>query len=288
MKLNKDRLKAFYQVAIDKNFHKAADNLCISQSALSQRVMKLEQEIEATLIIRGNNGITLTAAGAVLFDYVRNIESLEQDVLNRISGYSSADGHGNLRIATYSSILRSVIMPALAPLIENSNDVHVEFFSRELRDLPAMLKSGEVDFIILDYFIDQDKLGCQKIGEEGLIHIRSKRKQADEVFLDHDSEDTTTFQFFKSQNVIKENIHRRFYNDIYGIIDGVKLGAGQAIVSEHLITDTDEIEVVNYSKKLSNAVYLYYHENRFLTEFHQRIITTLVENAKLFLTPNKI
>ncbi|MDN3650405.1 LysR family transcriptional regulator [Reinekea marina] len=237
------------------------------------------------MIIRGNNGITLTSAGAFLFDYVRNIESLEIEVLNRIAGYSRANGHGNLRIAAYSSILRSVVMPALAPLIESSNGVHVEFFSRELRDLLPMLKSGEVDFIILDHLLEQNKLVCRKIGEESLIHIKSKRKRSKEAFLDHDSEDKTTFQFFKYQNLKQDNIQRRFYNDIYGIIDGVKLGAGQAIVSKHLISNSDDIEVVPYNNKVSNTVYLYYHEHRFLTDFHQRIIKTIIERSKIFLNP---
>jgi DNA-binding transcriptional LysR family regulator len=286
MKLNNERLRAFYQAAIDRNFHRAADSLCITQSALSQRVMKLEQDIEATLFIRGNEGISLTSAGSVLFDYVRNLENLEQETLNRIAGHNDENGRGNLRIATYSSILRSAIMPALAKLITESKDLHVEFFSRELRDLPAMLKSGEVDFIILDHLIEKDKISSSFLGDEHLVHVRHHNHSAeDQVFLDHDVEDLTTFQFFRFQNHEPGQLRRRFYNDIYGIIDGVKLGAGQAIVSHHLITNEPDIIVVPYGKTMTHPVYLYFHENRYLTEFHKKVIETLKENTNTYLTP---
>ena len=66
MKLNTDRLNAFYQVALDKSFCKAADTLCITQSALSQRVLKIEQEVGSKLLIRGNDGIGLTEQGKLV------------------------------------------------------------------------------------------------------------------------------------------------------------------------------------------------------------------------------
>ncbi|MCK4709357.1 MAG: LysR family transcriptional regulator, partial [Gammaproteobacteria bacterium] len=229
MELNSNRLKAFYQVAIDRNFHKAAENICISQSALSQRILKLEQEIKTTLLIRGSEGIKLSDAGTILFKYVQNLNSMEQETLNLIAGYSTGKSHGSLRIATYSSILQSAIMPALKPLIRRYPETHVEFFNRELRDLPGMLKSGEADFIVIDYFMEAVNLTKNQIGEEHLVHIQNNQQlNDDQVFLDHDADDMTTYNFFNLQNIKNLNIKRNYYDDIYGIINGVKLGYGQA------------------------------------------------------------
>ncbi|RBP49365.1 LysR family transcriptional regulator [Arenicella xantha] len=84
MKLNTDRLNTFYQVALDKNFCKAAETFWITQSGLSQRVLKLEQEIGTHLFIRSPDGVAMTHQGRVLFDYVSNLQAREQDVLNEV------------------------------------------------------------------------------------------------------------------------------------------------------------------------------------------------------------
>ena len=88
MKLNNERLRAFYQAALDKSFHKAAANIFITQSALSQRISKLEQEMEATLFVRNPDGVRLTEAGAILFEYVRDLVCREQEIISRVAGRS--------------------------------------------------------------------------------------------------------------------------------------------------------------------------------------------------------
>lgn len=284
MNINRDRLLAFYQVAISKNFHKAAEYLCITQPALSQRVLKLEQELETTLFIRGHEGVTLTDAGTMLLDYARSVVSMEQEVLARISGKSQSQNCGILRIAAYSSILRSVVIPALKPIIEGSQDIHVEFFSRELHELPLMLKSGEVDFILLDYIAEITNFDFVEIGVEELVHVRHRENNNPrQAFLDHDALDMTTYRFFKSQGLAEVNLKRCFYDDIYGIIDGVSLGLGQAVVSGHLVGERKEIRVVPHDIPVVNPVVLYYHRHRYLPPLHREVIEHLTLNARQFL-----
>ncbi len=105
MKLNTDRLNAFYQAALDKSFCQAADTLCITQSALSQRVLKLEQELGTNLLIRSPEGIGLTEQGKALFDYVSDLQAREQDVLNKVTG-RSAIANGIIRVGAFSLLWR--------------------------------------------------------------------------------------------------------------------------------------------------------------------------------------
>ena len=92
---------------MDRNFHIAASNLCITQSALSQRVSKLEQEIEASLLVRGVDGAKLTEAGSVLFEYVRDLQYREQEVINRATGRSSASS-GILRLSASKELSQRI------------------------------------------------------------------------------------------------------------------------------------------------------------------------------------
>jgi len=285
MKLNTDRLNAFYQVALDKNFCKAADSLCITQSALSQRVLKLEQEVGTNLLIRSPEGIGLTEPGKTLFNYVSDLQAREQDVLNQISG-RSAIANGIIRIGAFSSVMRSVVMPSLISLINSPNQLKVEFFSKELRELPDLLLSGEVDFIVVDKEIKDQRIQSQLLGQETLVHIRNKTlaHQPDPpIFLDHDAHDMTTYRFFAAQNKQNFEFDRCFYDDVYGLLDGVRMGFGEAIISKHMVKQNDVIEIVPHQQEPQSPVILCYIKNRYLSSLQKEVIEFLQVNVPKFL-----
>jgi len=285
MKLNTDRVNAFYQAAIDRNFCKAADVLCITQSALSQRILKLEQELGTNLLIRGSDGIAMTESGKVLFDYVFEANTREQEVLNKVSG-RSAMANGIIRIGAFSSVMRSLVMPALIPLINSPLQLKAEFLSRELRELPQLLLSGEVDFILTYDEIQDAGIECCLIGHETMVHIRNKNEDlrpASPCFLDHDVFDMTTFHFFSEQGLDQLEFDRSFYDDVYGLIDGVRMGFGEAIVSKHMIEEDDVIEIVKHEKTIELPIRLSHPKNRYVSNLQKQVIENLTLNIPKYL-----
>ena len=65
------QLRCFRAVAEQGRFTAAADHLCLSQSAVSQAVAGLEKTLNAALLTRGRDGVTLTAAGIAALAEVR-------------------------------------------------------------------------------------------------------------------------------------------------------------------------------------------------------------------------
>ncbi|OIQ26545.1 LysR family transcriptional regulator [uncultured Vibrio sp.] len=61
-----DQLRAFCQLAEDANYRIAAEKLCITQSALTKKIQRLEESIETPLFDRGRQGAKLTLAGETL------------------------------------------------------------------------------------------------------------------------------------------------------------------------------------------------------------------------------
>ena len=66
-------LKAFLEVNRSRHFGRAADNLFISQSAISARIKQLEEELGQRLFTRDRNNIELTAAGTKFLKYAESI-----------------------------------------------------------------------------------------------------------------------------------------------------------------------------------------------------------------------
>lgn len=280
LSLNADRLNAFYQIVLDRHFTKAAGNLCITQSALSQRIQKLEEEVKTTLLIRRPDGVEPTEAGRLLFDYVQNRIVAERETLQTVRGHSG-EALGIVRIAGYSSVMRSVIMPAVRPLLTDSTAISIEFFCREYRELLGMLKTGEADFVVHEAGQPFANATEVPLGREVLVHIRNRAlheshdPDAIPVFLDHDLEDMTTYRFFSQQGQPDKEFYRSFYDDVYGLLDGVKLGFGEAVISEHLVRDDPSLVIIPHPVKVEIPFSLYFNTNKLMTKLHKAVVACL-------------
>ena len=70
------RLRAFAAIARCGSVSKAAEELYVSQPAVSKHLAALERELGQRLVTRGRHGAALTPAGHVLADYVLRAEAL--------------------------------------------------------------------------------------------------------------------------------------------------------------------------------------------------------------------
>jgi DNA-binding transcriptional LysR family regulator len=97
-------LRYLVAVAEAGTFTRAAEQLFIAQPTLSQQVRRLEQIVGTPLLVRGREGVRLTAAGAVLLDAARDVLSL---VDHGVSRTRQAAGLGRPRLR--------VVLPADLP-----------------------------------------------------------------------------------------------------------------------------------------------------------------------------
>src|SRR3989344_5573799 len=251
MSISSIQLDAFIAVSKHGGFSVAAKVLGITQSALSQRILNLEKDLEASLIIRESTGIRLTELGQKLLRYCQSKEHLEEEFLVTLKAKSVKDISGIVRIGGFSTITQSVLIPILANITKDFPNVQIEVTSEELRDLPSMLASGQVDFIFLTKPLDKQGVKNHLVGyeENVLIQPNSKKFRAD-VFLDHDQDDTTTFDFFKLQGKKIPYLKRNYLDEIYTIVEGVKHGMGRAVVPIHIANTVKGVEVVPGYKSL--------------------------------------
>lgn len=77
MSLNLRLLRIFATVARRKSFSRAAEELIISQPAVSKGVRELERQLGLPLLDRSRGGVTLTEAGETLLHYAQRIFAME-------------------------------------------------------------------------------------------------------------------------------------------------------------------------------------------------------------------
>jgi DNA-binding transcriptional LysR family regulator len=280
MSLSSSQLDAFGELARAKSFSRAARNLGLTQSALSQRIAHLERDLGTSLLVREPRGLRLTEAGDKLLRYCRLKGSLEAECLADLRSGGLRQLSGVLRIAGFSTILRSIVLPTVGPLLAKHPGVRVELATKETGELHALLRTGEADFVFLDRPPESAGVEAELLGYEENVLVEPKTKAPpDAPFLDHDPDDQTTHRFWGLQRRKPENIRRFYLDEIYGILDGVALGLGRAVVPLHLARDDDRVRLVPHLKPLLVPVYLHYYRQPFYTELQKLTLQTLVKGV---------
>jgi DNA-binding transcriptional LysR family regulator len=102
------RLKVFRAVARYLNFRRAAEELCLTQPAVTLQIKALEQDLGVQLFDRSGAHITLTPAGAMLLKYAGKIEKLEAATLAALAPFSEGQ-RGELRIGASLTIAQYIL-----------------------------------------------------------------------------------------------------------------------------------------------------------------------------------
>lgn len=283
MKIPSHQLEAFYETSQARSFSKAAKKLGITQSALSQRISGLEDGLETTLFIRESSGPRLTEAGEMLLRYCQTQGSMEQEVLSRLRKAEHSFA-GVVRIAGFSSVMRSVIIPALAEFLRANPQVHCEFQQYEMNELPEVLRNAEADFVVLDYHLEKAGIAEYVLGREEYVVIESAQFDTpSDLYLDHGPHDNATESFFRTQPNAPKRYRRSFMGDVYGILNGTELGLGRAVMSKHLLKGNKKIREVGSYKKYYRDVTLNHYEQPYYSELHRKVVEVLKKESGKFL-----
>lgn len=137
VKRNLNDLLYFVTVAREGSFTRAAALLGVTQSALSQAISGLEEKLEIRLLTRTTRSVSPTAAGERLLQAIGHrfdeIEA-EMDVLTEMRDKPA----GTVRITCGDHIVRTTLLPKIAPLLKNFPDIKVEFdINYGFRDIVA-------------------------------------------------------------------------------------------------------------------------------------------------------
>ena len=108
-------LTALAAVIRTGSFERAAQQLHVTPSAVSQRVKLLEERLGSVLVVRGQP-CTGTAAGQRLCQHVERVTLLESELRGALPGLMPAEGPATLRIAVNADSLATWFVAAMAEL----------------------------------------------------------------------------------------------------------------------------------------------------------------------------
>jgi len=137
------RLQVFHAVAKHLSFTKGAEALCMTQPAVTFQVRQLEEQFNTRLFDRSQGRVTLTAAGAIAFEYAERILAMSAELDARLKEMSGQLG-GQLLIGASTTIAEFLLPrilgefkarhPAILPrlFVANSEAVQERVAERSL------------------------------------------------------------------------------------------------------------------------------------------------------------
>ncbi|MCZ4304847.1 LysR substrate-binding domain-containing protein [Zoogloeaceae bacterium G21618-S1] len=114
-------LAAFEAAARLGGFAQAADELCVTPSAVSHRIRQLEQQLAMQLFERSSTGVRLTTGGRMYLTQVR-----EAFAALAHSGGRFAAGRVRLRVSAPPTFARQLLMPRLPAFLQDRDDIDLE------------------------------------------------------------------------------------------------------------------------------------------------------------------
>jgi LysR family transcriptional regulator, benzoate and cis,cis-muconate-responsive activator of ben and cat genes len=139
-------LRYFAAVAAHGSFSRAANNLHLTQPALSRQVKDLEDELGVPLFVRGTNAVTLTEAGEIFYEEARDLLARADQAIQRVRGEAR---HEILRVGYGPSLTAGIMPRALERFQSMVPRVRIELEDLSPREMSEKVAAGQLDLVIV-------------------------------------------------------------------------------------------------------------------------------------------
>lgn len=142
------RLYSLIKVAETGNYTKAAEQLALSQPAVSQHIRQIEEKFGIKIFDRAHNRIVLTAEGEIVVKYARRLIALSNNLEMALK--NKREQVRSLTIGITHTAESSSIIEVLAAYINNYPDLNMKILTFTTDNLYSSLKNCELDFAFVE------------------------------------------------------------------------------------------------------------------------------------------
>lgn len=276
------KLKTFIAVCEQGSFTKAAEELSLTQPAVSQQIKSLEQDFRIEIFDKRKKKLELTPEGEVLLRYAKRIDLLTNNLIQTFDNMrKDLTVKNTLVIGVTHTLESNILAKAIAQYSAENNAFHVRLISDSAKNLYQKMKVYEVDVCIISGTIsdsnfsyiplDNDSLAVavsndnpisnfesislQKLKEEKLI-LRSKNSDTRLLFESHLK---TKFYDISDFNVILELDNVEVIKDLVRDNFGISILARKSCIRELKKNRFKMINIENMT--MERQINLYFHKD---------------------------
>ncbi|MEQ8236156.1 MAG: LysR family transcriptional regulator [Syntrophomonadaceae bacterium] len=210
------QLEGFYQTAKTGNFTKAAAINHVTQSAISQQIGKLEEELEVSLFERiGKRKLVLTEAGELLYRFAESVLAESDIFLDQLSELKGSH-KGKLRIAAPFTSLNQLLPEKLEIYKKQFPWIEYTILDRSQRAALELVTEGDVDFgIMLESIVptNMHKIRWNKVETVLIVKADHPLNDVPALSLDEIAKYPLILPIKRNEPCRRTEIERLFHNN---------------------------------------------------------------------------
>ena len=164
-----NRYIAFLKVFERNSFSDAARDLGYTQSAVSQMIKSLEEELGVTLLVRSRSGVALTYEGRHLLPYIRDTVNAYRMLQSQAAGFSGLE-QGTIRLGTFTSVSSYLLPPAMERFRRLHSGIRFELYQGLYYEIEDWVREGVVDFGFTD-MSRTTPFACEPIYQDTMLAV---------------------------------------------------------------------------------------------------------------------
>ncbi len=250
------RDSVFMSVAENLSFSKAANNLNISQPAVTRHIKELEERYKTNLLERKGNKIYLTEAGEKVYNAFKEIAQQYRNLDFEIGQLHSSIS-GEFKIGASSTISQYVIPKVIASFHKRYPKIQIYLMNGNSFEMKKLLLNNQVDLALVENHSSQSGIRYKDFLDDELIVVTGKNSvyaKREKITKDHlmqipivlREQGSGTLEVIK-QVLSEQNINFENLNTL------IHLGSTESI--KNFLQDFDGLAIVS-EKAVQNELYM--------------------------------
>jgi DNA-binding transcriptional LysR family regulator len=231
-----NRLKVFYFIYTSQSVAKAAQELNITQSAVSQQLKKLEAEIKTNLFTRQHKRLIPTVEAQKLFSILQPFFQDLEIGLHAIRQAKESPA-GELRIGAPHEFGQTYLPKIFARFHRKHPDVNFRLRLGDANLMLSLLDQGQLDIALIDEYL------IQRMQEEELMHYAIEKLIDEEVILVGSKEycETRLRDDFSLANLIKQD-YISSHHDALALTNWFKYHFNKTAPKLSIVLETESLQ----------------------------------------------
>ena len=240
------RLKVFRTVAMHLNFRRAAEELLLTQPAVTQQIHALEEEVGIALFDRTGGRVKLTASGELLRVYAERLAALSSEALEAIAATNGKTA-GELAVGASQTNAQYILPRMLGAFHREYPQLRIRAISHNTEDVLEALVQRQIGIALIEGPALRRDVRTQPFLEDELLLVTppdhpwaGKEIGPEKIYLQPMlmRERGSGSRRVVEQALEKAGIHVRQLNIVMvldsteGLVTGVEAGLGIAFVSQ--------------------------------------------------------
>lgn len=288
-------LEVFIKVVEKENFSKAAEELHMTQPAVSQYIRTLEQSIGSRLLERSNKYVRLNKAGEIVYHHAKEILALYakmQYLVDDLTNHAS----GTIAIGASYTFGEYILPHIIARLKRQYPLINPSIIIHNTKKIIDLVNSYQLDIGVIEGFFNNEQINAEVVSEDHMVIVASPQhpllKKGEEIGL-QDLEDETWIlrevgsgtrqaadNFFQMNGFAPKTIMEFGSNQV--IKESVEAGLGVSLLSRWAI----EKELANGYIAMLKIQGLPFKRNFSIvtrSPYHTKALQTFIETLKEYL-----